>query len=127
MPKAKQQTKRPADNKKQQLKKALLEALEKSLGVVTTACKSVGCDRTVFYRYYKEDAEFKDAVDSIDDIALDFAESQLHKQIAGGNPVSTIFFLKTRGKKRGYVEKSEVDVNVNSFAQLSKEAQSEDK
>ena len=30
-------------------KKAMLEALEKSLGVVTSACKSVGIGRTTHY------------------------------------------------------------------------------
>ena len=31
------------------LKKAMVDALEKSLGVVTTACKSVGIDRGTHY------------------------------------------------------------------------------
>lgn len=96
-------------NKIQQNKKALLEALEKSLGVVTSACKIVGVDRTTFYKYVNEDAEFKRAVDDVENIALDFAESQLHKQIQNGEVSSTIFFLKTKGKKRGYVEKQEVE------------------
>jgi len=96
-------------NKTQQKKKALLEALEKSLGVVTSACKIVGVDRTTFYKYVNEDVEFKRAVDDVENIALDFAESQLHKQIQNGEVSSTIFFLKTKGKKRGYVEKQEVE------------------
>ncbi len=94
-------------NKTEHNKKALLNALEKSLGVVTTACKQVGIGRTTFYEYYKE-PEFKKQVDSIQDIALDFAESQLHQQIQGGNTAATIFLLKTKGKKRGYVERQEI-------------------
>lgn len=88
-------------------KKEMLEALEKSLGIVTTACKSAGIMRSTHYEWYKEDEEYKAAVDSIADIALDFAESQLHKQIQNGEVTSTIFFLKTKGKKRGYVERME--------------------
>ena len=95
-------------NKIQQNKKALLEALEKSLGVVTTACKTVGLDRGTFYIYYNNDDEFRKAVDDVENIALDFAESQLHKQIMNGEVSSTIFYLKTKGKKRGYVERSEI-------------------
>ena len=68
-------------NKIQQTKKALLKALEKSMGIVTNACKIVGVDRTTFYRYYKEDEEFKEAVDSMDDYVLDFAESKLLENI----------------------------------------------
>tara|TARA_R110002153_G_scaffold181638_1_gene334938 strand:- start:1162 stop:1518 length:357 start_codon:yes stop_codon:yes gene_type:complete len=94
-------------NKTEHHKKALLEALEKSLGVVTTACKQVGIGRTTFYEYYK-DPIFKLEVDSIQDVALDFAESHLHQQIKDGNTAATIFYLKTKGKKRGFVERQEI-------------------
>ena len=95
-------------NKSEHIKKGLLEALEKSLGVVTTACKQVGIGRTTFYNYYNEDIDFAKKVDDIENVALDFAESQLHKQIQEGSTAATIFLLKTRGKKRGYVERQEI-------------------
>tara|TARA_Y100000592_G_C5469323_1_gene318488 strand:- start:1572 stop:2015 length:444 start_codon:yes stop_codon:yes gene_type:complete len=95
-------------NKKQHTKKAILTALEKSLGVVTTACRQVGINRTTYYKYLKEDEEFAKQVKDIENIALDFAESQLHKQISEGNTTATIFLLKTKGKSRGYVERSEI-------------------
>jgi len=94
-------------NKTEQHKKALLEALEKSLGVVTSACKTVGVGRTTFYQWLKDDEEFAEAVRDIENIALDFAESQLHQQISGGNSTAT-FYLKTKGKKRGYIERQEI-------------------
>ena len=87
----------------------MVEALEKSLGVVTTACKSVCIARSTHYEWYGSDDKYKKAVDDIGDVALDFAESQLHKQIQSGEVSSTIFYLKTKGKKRGYVEKTEVE------------------
>lgn len=95
----------------QQHKKDLLIALEKSLGVVTTACRAVQLDRTTFYRYYNDDTAFKAAVDDIENIALDFAESQLHKQIQNGEVSSTIFYLKTKGKGRGYIEKQQTELS----------------
>jgi len=94
------------------LKKKLIPALEKSLGIVTTACKNVGVARSSFYDWYNTDEEFKKNVDSIGDIALDFAESQLHKQIQEGIPTSTIFYLKTKGKKRGYSEHQSLDITT---------------
>ena len=90
------------------LKRAMVEALEKSLGIVTTACKSVGINRKTHYDWLKDDEQYKAEVESIEDIAIDFAESQLHKQIKDGIPTSTIFYLKTKAKKRGYVERTEV-------------------
>jgi hypothetical protein len=106
-------------NKTEQHKKAVLEALEKSLGVVTTACKMAGVGRTQYYTWLKEDEDFKNAVEDIDNITLDFAESQLHKQIKDGSTAATIFYLKTKGSKRGYIERQDInqkttfDSNVN--------------
>ena len=90
------------------LKRAMIEALEKSLGIVTSACKSVGINRSTHYDWLKSDEDYKSEVESIEDIAIDFAESQLHKQIKDGNPTSTIFYLKTKAKKRGYIERQEI-------------------
>lgn len=98
-------------NKTERHKKAIIEALEKSLGVVTTACKKVGIGRTQFYQWLKDDEDFAQEVDDIQNIALDFAESQLHKQIGDGNTSATIFYLKTKGKKRGYIERVEQEVS----------------
>jgi hypothetical protein len=98
-------------NKTEQHKKAVIQALEKTLGVVTSACKSVGIGRTQFYTWLKEDPKFKKEVNDIKNIALDFAESQLHKQIKDGSTAATIFYLKTKGKERGYVERVEQEIN----------------
>ena len=105
-------------NKIQHTKKALLESLEKSLGVVTTACKQVGIDRTTFYRYCKEDKEFKKQVDDLSNVAKDFVESQLFKQIQDGVPTSTIFYLKTKAKDRGYIERREYDLSGSVKSKL---------
>jgi hypothetical protein len=101
--------KRNATQQMQQVKKDLIQSLEKALGVVTVACKSAGVDRSTFYRYYKEDDEFRAAVDGIGEVALDYADSQLHKQIKEGSTAATIFYLKTKGKRRGYIESQHHD------------------
>jgi hypothetical protein len=109
-------------NKIQQTKNALIESLKQTLGVVTSACKIVGVDRTTFYKYLNEDELFALQVKDIQDIAIDFAESKLYEQIKDNNTTATIFYLKTKGKSRGYVERQEIEhsgeikeviVNVN--------------
>ena len=89
----------------------MIEALEKSLGVVTTACKRVGICRQTHYDWYNEDEAYKKAVDDLSDVALDFAESMLHKQIQDKDTVATIFYLKTKGKRRGYIERQDVNIS----------------
>jgi len=95
-------------NRTVQQKKLMIEALEKSLGVVTTACKTSGIPRTTHYRWMNEDAEYAASVNDLENLTLDFAESALHRQIKEGNTTATIFFLKTKGKKRGYIERQEL-------------------
>ncbi len=87
----------------------MVEALEKSLGIVTTACKTVGISRQTHYDWMQQDELYKAAVEGIADIALDFAESKLHASIANGSDTATIFYLKTKGKKRGYIERQEIE------------------
>ncbi len=58
-------------------KEAMIEALEKSLGIVSTAVKMAGISRGTHYNWLKEDTDYKKAVDSIQDGVLDFAESHL--------------------------------------------------
>ena len=89
-------------------KESILKSLEQSLGVVTMACRQAEIPRSTFYKWLKTDEEFAKQVKDIDNVALDFAESQLHKQIQDGIPASTIFYLKTKGKKRGYIERTEI-------------------
>ena len=95
------------------IKSATIQALIKSLGIVTTACKTVNISRQTHYNWMNDDPEYRKEVEDIADIALDFAESKLHKQIQGGEVSSTIFYLKTKGKNRGYIERSERELIIN--------------
>ena len=92
-------------------KKDLLDALERSLGIVSTACEKVGVDRKTHYNWLKDDPEYKEAVRAIEERTIDFAESHLHALIKDKNPAATIFFLKTKGKTRGYIERQEIEVS----------------
>ena len=95
-------------DKTEQHKKAMLDALEKSLGVVTSACKIVGIGRTTHYLWMENYPEYKKAVDDLQNVALDYAESKLHSQIKKENATAIIFYLKTKGKRRGYIERQEI-------------------
>jgi len=93
------------------LKKTLLECLDKSLGIVSHACKKANTTRKTFYQYCQEDADFKSEVDDIAEKAIDFAESKLFESIKNGSDTATIFYLKTKGKKRGYIERTETELS----------------
>ena len=110
---------------------AMLLALEDSYGIVTPAARLVGIDRCTHYRWLKEDKDYREAVEDLDNVSLDHTESKLKELIDGvtveggmdlttgettiykkePNVTAVIFHLKTKGKKRGYVEKTEIDLS----------------
>ena len=101
-------------NKKEHIKKKMLiESLEKSLGIVSTACTNSGISRSSFYKWYKEDEDFRKKVDEIDNVKLDYVESQLFKNIQNQKERSIIFYLQHKGHKRGYIQKQNINLTSN--------------
>lgn len=94
------------------LKEKMLVALEKSMGIVTTACRMANVSRNAHYTWVREDDEYRRAVDDISEMALDFTESKLLKNIEKEKEASIFFHLKTKGKHRGYVERVENDLTT---------------
>ena len=92
------------------LKAAMLEALKSHMGIVSRAAEAAGISRNTHYLWLKEDEEYKQAVEDISEHVIDFAESALYRLIKEKNPQATLFFLKTRGKNRGYVERQEIEL-----------------
>lgn len=91
-------------------KKAMIKALRATLGVVSPACEMAGIARSTHYRWYDEDLNYKDCVDEVIEFQLDFVESKLFENINNNDTTATIFYLKTRARHRGYVERKETTV-----------------
>lgn len=89
-----------------------LIAYEKSLGVLKPACEMTGMCRKTIWEWRKKYPEFDAACHECEEIAVDFVESKLYKLINDGAEASTIFYLKTKGRKRGYAERQEIDMNA---------------
>lgn len=87
------------------LKRDFLQILEKRLGIVTSACRELGIERRTHYNWLRDDEEYKAAVADIQDQALDMVESQLLRKVQDMDTTAIIFYLKTKGKARGYVER----------------------
>lgn len=60
-------------------KKRMIQALEKSLGVVTTALKTTDLSRTNYYKWLKEDEEFAQQVRDVELVAKDFVMSKFYE------------------------------------------------
>lgn len=104
-------------------KEVFLDAMNVAAGNVSIACKKARIARETFYRWKRDDPEFANKVFELEESLLDMAETMLLKNIKEGRTAEIIFFLKTKGKKRGYIERSEVDLsnNQHDFKGLSTE------
>lgn len=89
------------------IKKEFPQVLEDCLGIVSTACKRLKVSRAWYYDQCENDSHFKKLCDDVHEVVIDVVEGHLHNQIKADNHISTIFFLKTRAKHRGYVERLE--------------------
>lgn len=103
----------------------MLEALKRSLGIISTAAKQTGISRDSHYNWMANDPHYEHAVKMIQDAAIDFVESKLFELINGvtmvlpgkkgakdqmvytkePNVAAAIFYLKTKAKHRGYIER----------------------
>lgn len=102
-------------------------------GILSDIAANFSVTRQTVYNWCEEDAEFKQTLEDSRERFVDLAESNLRKLVAGvpaiekgengenrfagwverPSETAIIFTLKTRGKKRGYVERSEVAADVN--------------
>jgi len=91
-------------------KKDFIEALRNNLGHISNACEAAKISRRTYYLWIEKDKNFKEDVDHVQDSLLDLAECKLLENIENNENTAIIFYLKTKGKKRGYIEKQELEV-----------------
>jgi hypothetical protein len=105
-------------------KRAFLQAMRKHRGIITHACKAAGIARKTYYKWTKNDPALVEATKSISDFVLDDVENSAHDLINEGNPAMIIFYLKCKGKGRGYIEKQQIEHSTGDLTTL-REAMSE--
>ena len=119
--------KRLTEEERRQLKKnTFLKFLKEGMGIVSYACDKTNISRQTFYNWKDNDDDFAQQAEDIQETTVDMAESKLLTSINEGNVAAIIFYLKTKGKKRGYVEQHDVDVNGNAFEKLMRETIDDD-
>lgn len=97
-------------------------------GILSDIAANLGVERSTIYTWCNDDEQFAQALEDSRERFVDLAESNLRKLLPAFRPskrtrmaekrfagwierpseTAIIFTLKTRGKKRGYVERQEV-------------------
>ena len=86
----------------------IIEAIVEAHGLLSDAARALGCSRKTLYSYMDEFPEVREAYEDANEKTKDFAESKLFDAISKGNITAIIFYLKTKAKDRGYIERQEL-------------------
>ena len=90
-------------------KNAFIDILRANGGNIKQSCIKANMGRSTYYGWIDDDKEFENEVRDVNEELLDFTESQLMKHITKGNLTAIIFYLKTKGQSRGYIEKQYIN------------------
>lgn len=88
------------------------KAITASGGFITVAAKSLGVTHQAVSLYIKSHPELQELIQSIEESYLDFAEGQLITLIKEKDRAAIFFYLKCKGKERGYIERAEWELKT---------------
>jgi hypothetical protein len=94
--------------KREHTAQRIIKAITETQGLLTLAAQRSGIGYRTICRYVAEYPSVRQAADDARERMIDFAESKLYSKIKDGDTVSILFYLKTKGKSRGYIERQEV-------------------
>ena len=84
-------------------KKEVLEAINGSLGIISTIAKRLGCESRTAKRLIDKWQETKDALFDEQELVLDLADTGLYDALIKKEQWAIKFVLSTKGQSRGYV------------------------
>lgn len=97
-------------------------AFKESKGIITYACDAIGVSRQTYYYWMSTDEKFKQEIDDINESTIDLVEHKLLSLINKEDTTAIIFYLKTKGRNRGYIERYEQEITSHPFTELMKRA-----
>ncbi len=110
--------------KREQTCQRIIAALKETHGLLTLAARKAGVSYHTVNRYAQELPSVREAVLEAKESMLDFTEGKLYEKISKGDTVAILFFLKTQGSKRGYIERHEVTGEGGKALQVEIDAKS---
>jgi transposase-like protein len=86
----------------------LVALIKKQHGNMSRCARALGVGRTTFWRWVDGDPVLRAAVEEETETIVDLGEDNIYRALKAHNLTATIFVLKTLGKKRGWVERTEI-------------------
>lgn len=85
----------------------ILDTLERNQGLVALTAQSLKVSLQTIYNYRNKYPTIAKKIEELRERRTDRVELQLYDKINEGDIAAIIFYLKTQGKKRGYIERQE--------------------
>ena len=92
----------------------ILKVFKSKVANISATCDALNIDRSTFYDWRSKYPELGEKLKDVEEGLIDFAETRLYEKVNDGDLTAIIFYLKTKGKKRGYIEGQEINANVSS-------------
>lgn len=83
------------------------QAITEAQGLISVAARRLGVSRSSVYNAINRHPTVAEAAEDARERTTDLAEGKLYSKINEGDITAIIFYLKTQGKARGYVERQE--------------------
>lgn len=100
----------------------IIKGLDEAQGMVYIAAEAMGCAYNTIIARIARSPEVADHVRQNKGKMLDTTELKLYQAIMRGDPWAIQFYLKTQGKERGYVDRTEIKSDVEITVRQAAEA-----
>lgn len=105
-----------------ELKNKMIKQMIEANFHIGFSCKQIGISRATHYEWLDTDEEYKRAIEDTQEYTIDEYETLLKQRAYAQDTTAITFFLKTKGRARGYgeVSKIELEENTNIKEKLTK-------
>jgi hypothetical protein len=109
----------------------IANAITESHGILSMTTRNLHCSRQTIYNHLKKSKKLQQIYNNENESMIDFAEMKLFENIQAGKEASIFFFLKTKAKHRGYIERpvwpnERIDLTKLTDHQLERLAKGDD-
>jgi hypothetical protein len=85
----------------------IIEALVAENGMLTLAAKRLKISYNTLKKYIGKNPKVQEAISGVEEYMLDTVQKKLYAMIEEGNSGAVYFYLKCKGKSRGFIESAQ--------------------
>lgn len=96
-------------------RKVFIDAYKKLHGHIGQACDIAGISRGTYTDWRRDDKDFREAIEAVEESFLDSAEACIRAHIEeNDDQQAAMFLLRTIGKRRGYTQADQVQHSLST-------------